>query len=218
MSTPASNLESESPSSRVDKQGICYQGKEQMTELFNQLNLKYIERVLYTKECFGYARLKKTDHSEYNADPAYYDEMTEKYGALVRSAYLAPVYVKWCSDEVGYGVFASEDIPAGSLIGEYAGVVALKRFVKNKTWSWRYPSRGDFEGKLKCDLSLDGGIYGNELRFINHSDDLNTCPIEVHDGTTWVNCYYASKDINKDHEVFVSYGENYWKDRAKIIL
>ena len=36
------------------------------------------------------------------------------------------VYIRWIDHDLGYGVFAAEDLPALTYIGEYAGVVTMR--------------------------------------------------------------------------------------------
>jgi len=207
-----------SPSAKVQSPGTRFEGKEAMRELFEGLGLQYIERTLFSRECAIFLNTEKTDYEEYNKDTELAEANIAKYQHLVQKGYMAPVYVKWMSDEVGYGLFASEDISAGSLIGEYAGVVTQKDQVHDRTWSWKYPIKGKFIDSLFQGTSLNGGEFGNELRFINHSDDRNTSPVFVYDGETWVNCYYARKPIAKDQELTVNYGKRYWKTRMKVDL
>ena len=159
-----------------------------------------------------------TDYKQHNEPNKISPEQFSQFAKQLRESDKAPCYVKWTSDVVGYGLFASEDIPAGSFIAEYAGVVVPKKLVKNRTWSWKYPSKGQFIDSLPQEVSLDGGILGNEMRFLNHSDDRNTSPVFIYDGTAWFNCYYTIKEVKKDCEFLTSYGKRYWKTRSKLEL
>ena len=189
-----------------------------MEPFFQELGIHFAERTIFSDSCDLFRETKLTDYAEYGKEAKISPETFDEYSRLIRDGHRAPIYVKWTSDGVGYGVFAAEDLPAGTLIGEYTGVVMPKKMVKNRTWSWKYPIKGRFIESFPTDVSLDGGIHGNELRFINHSDDRNTSPVFVHDGRTWVNCYYARKPIPKDHELLVNYGKRYWKTRTKVDL
>ena len=189
-----------------------------MLELFKQLGIKYLDRTIYHPQCVKFEKTKLTDYKEYGKASKISSQQFKLFSKQLRENYKAPIYVKWTSDEVGYGVFASEYIPAGSFIAEYAGVVVPKKLVKNRTWSWKYPSKGHFIDSYRKFTSLDGGFYGNEMRFINHSDSRNTSPVVIHDGTTWYNCYYVVKAIAKDQELLTSYGKSYWKNKTKLDL
>ncbi len=206
-----------SPSEKVAA-ATKFETKAEIKGLFRELGIYYIDRTIFSEECSIFLETAKADYAEYLKDPKIPEETFQQYSKLIREGYKAPIYVKWTSDDVGYGVFASEDIPAGTLIAEYAGLVSPKKQIKNKTWSWKYPIKGQFIDGFPTAVSLDGGIYGNEMRFINHSDNRNTSPVFIYDGTTWVNCYYARKSIAKDQELLVNYGKRYWKTRVKIEL
>lgn len=195
-----------------------YEGKEQMRNLFAKLGIQYIERTLFSEDCLDFMFIEKEKLADYLKHPECYETAIKYYQNKVREKYMATVYVKWISEDVGYGLFASEDIEEGNLIGEYSGVVCLKKQVNNMTWSWKYPIKGTFLEPYDAVTSVNGGELGNELRFANHSDDRNTSPIMVHDGDTWVNCYFARKPIAKDQEITISYGERYWLSRKKIAL
>ena len=195
-----------------------YQGDEQMIELFEALGLNYLKRTIFHEECTMFVKTKLTDYAEFGNITKISEETFEQFSKLLEAGHKAPVYIKWSSDGVGYGVFAAEDLPAGTFISEYAGVVSPKHTIKNRTWSWKYPITGQFIEGFPTKVSLDGGIHGNEMRFMNHSDNRNTSPVFVHDGTTWLNCYYARKDIAKDQELLINYGKRYWKTRTKVNL
>lgn len=195
-----------------------FEGRESIRRLFDQLGVRYIEHTLFSKECLDYLFVEKEDYLEYRKDPKRYDDAISRYRALVQMGHVAPVYVKWISEEVGYGLFASKDISAGDLIGEYAGVVVPKKMIKDKSWAWKYPIRGKFSERFSGRVSVNAGEMGNELRFINHSDNRNTSPIMVHNADTWVSCYYARKAIRKDEELTVNYGKRYWRSRNKVDL
>jgi SET domain-containing protein len=84
--------------------------------------------------------------------------------------------------EVGYGVFAEDELAPGSFLGEYVGVVhgtsgstqflnsmqqeVDKEFGDSLAYTCQYPS---------CDggLGINAIEYGNIIRFMNHSSNPN---------------------------------------------
>ncbi|MBP7854805.1 SET domain-containing protein-lysine N-methyltransferase, partial [Candidatus Babeliales bacterium] len=58
-----------------------------------------------------------------------------------------------------------------------------------------------------------GKYKGNELRFINHSNDPNTQCLDVLVDNVFYMIYIAIRDIAKDEELTVSYGSGYWDSR-----
>lgn len=197
---------------------LRYEGPEEVRRLFEELGIHYLERTAFAPDCHMFQKTALSDYAEHGKEPKISAAQFELFSQLVREGHRAPIYIKWISDEVGYGVFAREDIPAGTLIAEYSGVVVPKNRVRNRTWSWKYPIKGHFIDTFPREVSLDGGIFGNEMRFLNHGDHRNTSPVFVHDGTTWVNCYYARKPIAQDEELLINYGKRYWKHRTKLDL
>ena len=206
-----------SPSKSISGKTV-FRGEDEVKELFDHLGIHYAARTKFSEECSVFRETKLTDYPEYLQFKKVPEETFWKFSRQNQDGYQAPTYVKWISDEIGYGVFASEDIAAGSYIAEYTGIVQLKKSVKNRTWSWKYPPKGQFMDGFPDQVSLDGGVYGNETRFINHGDDAtaNASPVLIYNGTTWVNCYFAKKLIAKDQEILTSYGKRYWKSKSKV--
>lgn len=69
------------------------------------------------------------------------------------------------SDDLGYGLVALETIPKGSEIGEYVGEFRTS-LPKDHSYVM------DFE-KEQMKVYVDGRVYGNYMRFVNHSCDPN---------------------------------------------
>lgn len=86
------------------------------------------------------------------------------------------------------GLFALQNIPADTFIGEYQGQRSqwfLGMFMGN--WTMRFG-----------DETRNGYHRGNELRFINHSDDPNL--------RTEGFLFFALRDIEADDELTWDYG------------
>lgn len=92
--------------------------------------------------------------------------------------------------DVGLGLFASKQIPIGTFLGEYTGIISHSVLGAGKTnYCCHYPS-------------CDGGTYinaaqcGNIIRFINHSHFPNCQfqPIYV-DGTCHIICVSCPQNI-----------------------
>lgn len=85
----------------------------------------------------------------------------------------------------GLGAFATEVIPAGTRLIEYAG-----QRITPAVADARYP---DVEGErhhtylfaIDDDVVIDAAFDGNDARFINHSCDPN-CDAVVEDGRIWI--------------------------------
>lgn len=101
----------------------------------------------------------------------------------------------------GLGAFASEFIPEGVRLIEYAG----ERLTPDQA-DERYP---DIEGErhhtflfaIDDDVVIDAAVNGNEARFINHSCDPN-CDAVIEDGRIWIE---TIRDIAPGEELAYDY-------------
>ena len=216
--TPPTKNPAHAPSKRVYPPDYKIDTPKKTQDFFNKLDLVYAPKPIFSKECKVLANITKNDLVEYQEYKEHYDKLTQKYGALIEKSYVAPGYIKWGSDEVGYGFFAACDLPAGSMVGEYTGEILPNAAFRNKTWSWNYPIRSAFSKHLPTSISLTGHKYRNEINFVNHSDHPNVVSNLVFHNGIWHVVYIAKIDIQKDQEFLVSYGNRYWNKRTKVDL
>ncbi|KAI8896419.1 hypothetical protein BC833DRAFT_97039 [Globomyces pollinis-pini] len=118
--------------------------------------------------------------------------------------------VKWSSAETGFGLHAIADIPQGSILGEYCGVINKDQ--KNTDYMWEYDTR-KINGK-SVNLGVDSLKMGNYFRFVNHVDDPNCMTIATVRDNRWVTLYVSKKPIKKGEEITISYGTQYFAHRA----
>lgn len=99
------------------------------------------------------------------------------------------------------GLFATDDISKGEIIGEYIGVFCDK---KSKSRTSRY------QIKRKDNVFIDAKIGGNETMFINDYRNISITPnvkyINVINDRVYV---ITSRDIKQGEEVVGNYGEGY---------
>ncbi len=125
------------------------------------------------------------------------------------------LYLKFINDTCGFGVFAEENIGSQWNIGEYTGdVVTLQEVLKMKSLNERTYNEYLMVLNEPSQTYVDARNAGNFTRFINHSFKPNV----VCSG-----CYYlghhiavirAIKDIKKDEQLFIDYGDAYWQARG----
>lgn len=84
--------------------------------------------------------------------------------------------IKWIDAHIGYGVIANQDIPPGTFIGEYTGVVRKRTKDKENFYCFEY-AIGD---NWKSPFVIDAREKGNHTRFINHSNTPNAEPVSVY--------------------------------------
>ncbi|MBF5050526.1 Uncharacterized protein CLAVI_000136 [Candidatus Clavichlamydia salmonicola] len=127
--------------------------------------------------------------------------------------HIPPISIGWHDSGIGYGVFAKEDLPAWSFLGEYSGILRTqhKLFGLQNDYCFRYPlSRSIFSY-----FSLDSGHFGSFTRFINHSDHPNAEALSVFCNNIYHVIIRATEPIKKGTEITYNYGPFYWRNREK---
>ena len=203
----------DAPSRRVDPRDRKLTTPQERLKLFKRLGLKYTQELVFADDCKDLSDIDKNKLRLYTYLGDLYDELAEKYGSYVASKYVAPVSIRWVSDSVGYGLFAEQDFPPGAFIVEYIGNVT--KSTDNPTWTWVYPKPGGFL-HTKDKFLLDAQYYGNEARFVNHSEEPNLDLQAVYQARTWHIAYVAARAIHKGEELLAHYGDGYWSKRNKV--
>lgn len=124
-------------------------------------------------------------------------------------------FIKISHEDVGLGVFASEDIEKDEII-EVTPLIQLG-------WRTRYqrdPAITKYafaNSACKCKECMD---HGNILYFMtgmgpiyNHSDNPNT--IQKFQYSKHLMTVIAKEDIKKGQEIFINYGPEYFKNRVE---
>jgi SET domain-containing protein len=101
----------------------------------------------------------------------------------------------------GLGAFATQTIPKGTRLSEYAG-----ERLTPKEADARYPDdeRGRHHTYLFAiddDVVVDAAVNGNDARFINHSCDPN-CDAVIDDGRIWIE---TIRDVEPGEELAYDY-------------
>lgn len=100
----------------------------------------------------------------------------------------------------GRGVYAAQDIPAGTRIFEYTGEL-ITREEENRRETENDKTGVTYIYQLNEHESIDGSRGGNDSRFVNHSCDPNIEGI-VNNRHIY---YVALRDIKQDEELFIDY-------------
>jgi len=112
------------------------------------------------------------------------------------------------------GVFAKRDIPKNTKVIEYVGRKVTKKeadkiYEKSLANHQKNNRKGSvylFELNRKYDI--DGDVFWNPAKYINHSCDPN-CETEIEDDRIWI---VSKRNIKKGEEIAYNYGydiENY---------
>ncbi len=187
----------------IDKTGIL--------DFFKEKEIIYLHRTRVNWKPLLKMDLKKSTYYKDNIDE--FKELDSRYGSEIDNNHIAPVYIKKINDKIGFGLFANSQIKKDDYIGEYTGVVQIAEekteFYDNGSYetdfSWDFPDEVD-----SVELEINGRLEGNELRFVNHdiNDNLNV-EHTLHNGQ-WLIFFTAKRDIDKDEQLFVHYGDEYW--------
>jgi hypothetical protein len=110
---------------------------------------------------------------------------------------------------VGFGLFASQALDAGQLIGEYTGLVCLLDDVEER-------GAYAYEAWPGSPVAIDACTAGNHTRFVNHAPTPNLDVLQCVVAGTWHVFYAARRAIAEGEELFVDYGDDYWRRRRMI--
>ena len=109
-------------------------------------------------------------------------------------------------DRNGRGLYATQDIKEGARIIDYVGkIITKKQTEESKKFD---NSKPIYLFNLNSRYDLDGDVYSNIARLINHSC-INNCDYNGTGLKLWI---VAIKDIKKGEELTCDYGFGYDED------
>lgn len=173
-----------------------------------QTESKYLETNL--RKSFQRAESKQLIENDRLWLGAYYSE-------YFNTGFVNQIEIKWVNNLIGYGVYATKDLRKKEYLGEYTGVLLKFPFMKyapNK-YSFAYPLPTITSRLFPTKYSINAHTLGNEMRFINHSDDPNCEAIGVmHDGILHI-AIRTIRNVVAGEQLCYDYGPGYWKRRPK---
>ncbi len=128
----------------------------------------------------------------------------------ILSAFLPQASVRWCNDQIGWGLFAEEDLDEGVFAGEYTGYVR-----KNdehhclNNYLYRYP----VPDSIGRDYVIDA-TTGNLMRFVNHSSKPNLKTQYAFLDGFYHLIFLTLRPIKQGEQFAFDYGQNYWYVRS----
>lgn len=136
-------------------------------------------------------------------------ELAVKYADKLNQGYVANTIVKWINGSIGYGLFAAEDLPYGSYIGEYTGLV--RRLFRSKPdqnpYCFQYPTRF---WSLEYYV-IDALWQGNETRFVNHSAQPTLEPACLMQNRLLHTVFFTNQAVKAGEELTFNYGPDFWR-------
>jgi SET domain-containing protein len=116
-------------------------------------------------------------------------------------------------EKAGKGLFARKRIPKGACIGKYLGDVVTDLTACDKDYIIETMPYFDMNGKEIGPKMLCGKRMDNKMRWINDPrydrSKINAVTIQTYLGEVEVR---AKREIKPAEEIFMSYGEHYWKE------
>lgn len=124
------------------------------------------------------------------------------------SAYFANVDIKSTNQNLGYGLFAKQNIAKNSFVGEFAGILKKRSSVSLKVnhYCLKYPIEGGFFQKYTIDASKKGNCF----RFLNHNINPNLNVRSVFYNGFIRMIFLSLKDIKVGDQLTIDYGKDFW--------
>ncbi len=101
----------------------------------------------------------------------------------------------------GLGVFARNDLPAGTVIGRYAGRRYTAEQIPQRDWNRRLT----YVFGLSDGSVIDGAQGGNATRHLNHCCEPNCQAVEFEEGGRLAVWIETLRDIRHGEELFIDY-------------
>ncbi len=136
-----------------------------------------------------------------------------KYQKELKEGWVANVTVQWINQTMGFGLFADEDLPKSTYIGEYTGHVHRYNPFQptNTAYSISYPQ---MPWTLQKYL-IDAEKGGNETRFINHAQEPNLEVNSVCDRGLMRIIFVTKRAVKSSEQLTFDYGAAYWRHRKE---
>jgi hypothetical protein len=110
----------------------------------------------------------------------------------------------------GQGLFVLQSVAAGTVIGEYCGDAI------DSVWQWLRLRNLDYVARTaNPSVRIDAAAHPEaHVRYINHSADPRARSVRFESRATRKFCV-ATRDIAAGEELFIDYGDFYWKITAR---
>lgn len=143
------------------------------------------------------------------------DEAEIPYQTQLSTGSTADTFIKWINPTLRYGLFAADDLPEKSFVGEYTGMVRRvdRKHPNLNAYCFHYPTRfWSFKYFV-----IDSLNEGNILRFVNHSSKPNLQPLWIVNRGLLHLIFITKCYISQGTELTFDYGADYWIHRKEFI-
>lgn len=192
-----------------------YRTRAEIARFFKRNRLVYLNRTRVAWRPLLSMDLSKREYYLENRD--FFEQTHRRYAQLIQTSAMAPVYIRRINKKVGYGVFSATELEKDTFIGEYTGVIQeaeenageeLDKGGFESDYSWYYLE----EIEQAPTLEISGRFEGNELRYVNHSNEPNVDVEHALIDGYWIIFFKAARKIKADEQLLISYGDAYWED------
>ena len=186
---------------------------KKILDFFSRIGLRYLDRSRVVSERFEAYSWANSPYAQ--ANRVEFEELSRLYAEDLKKSKRAEVFLAFISDQVGWGVFAQKDLPAGTLVGEYTGIIREAQDCEPvrddkghflSDYAWNYPD----ELPDGTEFEIDARDEGNELRFVNHSFEPNVGVDHTLVDGIFVTFFKALTNIPAGTQLLIDYGEEYW--------
>lgn len=171
----------------------------------------------------GAGHIDWTKSAYYRENRETFDRLTQRYRPSLEARKTAPVELRYLGPEVGWGLFAAQDIKRLAWIGEYTGVVDLAQDEEDlvqedghfhSDYAWNFPDELP-DGRY---LEINALKEGNELRYVNHSFTPNLSPDHTLWNGRWITFFRTRRPIQAGEQLTIDYGEAYWATEHRTLV
>ncbi|MBN2618065.1 MAG: SET domain-containing protein-lysine N-methyltransferase [Spirochaetales bacterium] len=197
---------------------IKYYKQDDILNLFTKLNVNYLTNYIFETEVPNNYNFYLSDY--YIDNQKEFDLLCKKYSSYILNNKKADLYITK-TEKKGFGLFANSNIKKGDFIGLYLGIVREEdEFVEydengfGTDYAWDFP---DLVENIEP-LEINARYSGNEMRFANHDTNYNLDVEHTIVNNMWYIFFVANRNIEKDEELTIFYGEDYWDTEYRTVL
>lgn len=193
---------------------------EQWKDWFAARGLTWLDRARWT---LAAPQPPWAEGAYYRANAAEFAALAEGYGADAEAARLAPVLPQDLGPDLGWGLFAGADLPAGAWIGAYTGRIQAASDIRDldrvsghylTDYAWNFPD----EGPGGLELEINALHEGNALRLVNHSFRPNCAVDHFLWAGEWVTFFRTEAALKAGTQLTVDYGDDYWATERRVLV
>jgi len=194
---------------KASRQNVSFWKKDQsqklisLEDLAQDLSFEYHRKLFFKNEKLEQALINQGLSTQ--VDPKHL-ENGQKWKREIEEGFIPSVSVRFVEENVGYGLFAEEDLLEGAFLGEYVGEVRKNDdhfFISD--YLYTYPLCDEIGRNFVIDA-----IKGTLTRFVNHSFAPNLVAQYAFVDGVYHMILITLKPIVRGEQLMFNYGKKYW--------